>query len=99
MSEIHFDPSPRQLERSDNGWVYCRVCQQPQPVAGHGCATQPTTNVRLRASLDAIREGLDEWAPVGDETLAEAVIRLRHAYEALAAADALRSPSSRALTR
>jgi len=35
------------------------------------------------AQFDAIAEALDEWALVGDESLAESVIRLRHAYEAL----------------
>jgi len=49
-------------------------------------------NRALRDQLDAIREGLDEWAPVGDETLARVVIRLRNAYEASALAAYDRAP-------
>jgi len=36
-----FDPDPRALEKSDNGWVYCRKCEKPQPVSGHECEVKP----------------------------------------------------------
>ncbi len=33
-----FDPSPRALEPSTYGYVWCRWCEAPVDVAGHGCA-------------------------------------------------------------
>ncbi len=33
-----FDPNPRILEKSDNGFVWCGYCEAPVSVAGHECA-------------------------------------------------------------
>ncbi len=33
----HFDQSPRPLEKSTYGYVYCSHCDAPVDVAGHDC--------------------------------------------------------------
>lgn len=38
---MSFDPNPRELEKSTNGFIWCEACEAPQSAAGHDCKIAP----------------------------------------------------------
>lgn len=38
-----FDPSPRKIDKTDYGWVYCDYCDVPVSVVGHKCVKVVST--------------------------------------------------------
>lgn len=63
-AEPPYDPSPRPLEKAQNGFVWCDTCEAVRPAAGHDCApasVEPEPDVlRLQAEITDLHAELNK---------------------------------------
>lgn len=66
-----FDPSPRTLDKAQNGFIMCRVCESVQPAAGHECGKPGLENspVYVRQDVPLLRSLIKELAGMDDSTI------------------------------